>query len=120
VALKPGHNIGKAQYLFSRIDPKKADMWREQFGGSQADRQKKEEEAAKAAAKKTAKDAAKAKKKEKRAKEAAAAAGADGVAPVEATAKGGAESTDATTEGKNDESVEKVTDGVAQVTIPTS
>ncbi|KAL4785088.1 tRNA synthetases class I (M)-domain-containing protein [Aspergillus varians] len=120
VALKAGHKIGKAQYLFSRIDPKKADIWRDQFGGSQADRKKKEDEAAKVTAKKAAKDAAKAKKKEKKAKEAAAAAGAAGVAPVEATAKGGAEAIDVTTEGKNDESVEKVTDGIAQVTFPTS
>lgn len=115
-ALKPGHKIGKAKYLFSRIDSKKADEWREKFGGSQAERQKKEEEAAKAAAKKAA---SKAKKKEKR-----AGKPADGSAPpaggVEASAKGGAEATTATTEGKNDEAVEKVTDGVSQVTIPTS
>ncbi|KKK20720.1 hypothetical protein AOCH_006931 [Aspergillus ochraceoroseus] len=83
---------------FSRIDPKKADLWRDMFGGSQADRQKKEEEAAKAAAKKAAKDAAKAKKKEKRAKAAAAA-------------EGGAAS---------DEVIDQVADGVAQVTIPSS
>ena len=83
--------------------------------GSQAERQKKEEDAAKAAAKKAA---SKAKKKEKKAgKPADAAAPAGG---VEASAKGGAEATTATTEGKNDEAVEKVTDGVSQVTIPTS
>lgn len=108
VALKPGHKIGKAKYLFSRIDSKKADEWREMFGGSQEDRQKKEEEAAKIAAKKAA---ARAKKKEKKAK-----------APggVEASAKGGAEQTTTTTEGKNDEAVEKIADGVSQVTLPTS
>lgn len=33
--LKPGHNIGKAQYLFKRIDEKKVDEWRKLYGGSQ-------------------------------------------------------------------------------------
>ena len=113
VALKGGHKIGKAKYLFSRIDPKKADEWRELFGGSQADRQKKEDEAAKAAAKKAANKASKLKKKEKKAAQAAGTS-------VEASAKGGAEVIDTTTEGKNDEAVEKVVDGMAQVTIPTS
>ncbi|RJE25647.1 methionyl-tRNA synthetase [Aspergillus sclerotialis] len=108
VALKPGHRIGKAKYLFSRIDPKKADEWREIFGGSQEERQKKDEEAAKAAAKKAAN---RAKKKEKKAK---------ATGGVETSAKGGAEQTATTTEGKNDEAVEKVADGVSQVTIPTS
>ncbi|KAL1967522.1 hypothetical protein VTN77DRAFT_3037 [Rasamsonia byssochlamydoides] len=108
VAIKPGHKIGKAKYLFSRIDPKKADEWREMYGGSQLERQKKEEEAAKAAAKKAANKASKAKKKEKKGES------------VEATAKGGAEAPTATVEGQEDEAVQKVTDGVAQVTIPTS
>ncbi|CAG7962631.1 unnamed protein product [Penicillium nalgiovense] len=112
-SLKAGHKIGKAAYLFSRIDPKKADEWREMFGGSQADRKKKEEEAAKLAAKKAA---AKAKKKEK--KEKGRAAAPEG--GVEGSAKGGAEKVSVTTEGKNDEAVEKVADGVAQVTLPTS
>lgn len=67
VAIKPGHKIGKARYLFSRIDPKKADEWREMFGGSQLERQKKED-AAKAAARKSANKASKAKKKEKKPK----------------------------------------------------
>ena len=115
VALKPGHKIGKAKYLFSRIDSKKADEWRDMFGGSQAERQKKEEDAAKAAAKKAA---SKAKTKGKKAGKPAAEGEASG--SVEASAKGGAEATTATTEGKNDEAVEKVTDGVSQVTIPTS
>lgn len=115
VALKPGHKIGKAKYLFSRIDPKKADEWREFYGGSQAERQKKEEEAAKLAAKKAAN---KAKKKEKKGKGTGAAEGAG--KNVEASAKGDAEKPTETTEGKHDEAVEKVTDGVAQVTIPSS
>lgn len=111
--LKAGHKIGKAAYLFTRIDPKKADEWRELFGGSQADRKKKEEEAAKLAAKKAA---AKAKKKEKKEK---GRTGAD-AGGVEATAKGGAETVSAPTGAKGDEAVEKVADGVAQVTLPSS
>ncbi|CAG8319716.1 unnamed protein product [Penicillium salamii] len=114
-SLKAGHKIGKAAYLFTRIDPKKADEWRELFGGSQADRKKKEEESAKLAAKKAA---AKAKKKEKKEK-GRAGAGAE-AGGVEGTAKGGAEKISATTDGKNDEAVEKIADGVAQVTLPTS
>lgn len=111
--LKAGHKIGKAAYLFTRIDPKKADEWRELFGGSQADRKKKEEEAAKLAAKKAA---AKAKKKEKKEK---GRTGAD-AGGVEATAKGGAETVSAPTGAKGDEAVEKIADGVAQVTLPSS
>ena len=107
--IKPGHKIGKAKYLFSRIDPKKADEWRSLFGGSQADRQKKEEEAAKAEAKKAANKASRAKKKEKKATKDEATNGEE----VESTAKGGIE-------GKTDEAVDKVADGVAQVTIPSS
>lgn len=109
-SLKSGHKIGKAKYLFSRIDPKKADEWREAFGGSQAERAKKADDAAKAAAKKAA---VKAKKLEKKAK--AKAAGG-----IEASAKGGAENPSVTTEGPHDEAVEKITDGVSQVTLPTS
>ncbi|CDM30051.1 hypothetical protein DTO013E5_8080 [Penicillium roqueforti] len=111
-SLKAGHKIGKAAYLFTRIDPKKADEWREMFGGSQSDRKKKEDEAAKQAAKKAA---AKAKKKEK--KEKGRAGAPEG---VEASAKGGAQKASVTTEGENDEAVEKIADGVAQVTLPTS
>ena len=107
--IKPGHKIGKAKYLFSRIDPKKADEWRSLFGGSQADRQKKEEEAAKAEAKKAANKASRAKKKEKKATKDEATNGEE----VESTAKGGIE-------GKTDEAVDKVADGVAQVTLPSS
>lgn len=32
-AIKPGHHIGKAQYLFSRIDSSKIDEWFGKFGG---------------------------------------------------------------------------------------
>lgn len=35
LVLEPGHNIGKAQYLFKRIDEKKIDEWRALYGGQQ-------------------------------------------------------------------------------------
>jgi len=115
--IKPGHKIGKAQYLFTLIDPKKEDEWREMFGGTQAERAKREDEAAKKAAKKA--DAA-AKKAAKRA--ASKTKEVNGVPPaasqhssVESTATSGAKSMDV---GK--EPVDAVTDGVQQVTLPTS
>lgn len=110
--LKAGHNIGQAAYLFSRIDEKKADEWREHFGGNQAERQKKQEEAA---ALKEKKDAAKAKKKDKKHQN-------KGLG-VEATAKGpmnGTASEDKVELKGEDGPVDLVVDGVAQVTIPTS
>ncbi|GAA6005513.1 hypothetical protein JCM11491_003668 [Sporobolomyces phaffii] len=36
VDLLPGHRIGTAQHLFSRIDPKMVPVWRAQFGGAAA------------------------------------------------------------------------------------
>ncbi|KMQ41382.1 methionyl-tRNA synthetase [Trichophyton rubrum] len=109
-AIKPGHRVGKAKYLFSNIDVKKADEWREMFGGSQAERQKKEEEKAKQAAKK----AAKTKKKQQKSKtnEATSSEG-----PVEASARDGA---DAVAASIGDKAVEEVAEGVSQVTLPTS
>ncbi|KAL8744915.1 MAG: hypothetical protein Q9190_002896 [Brigantiaea leucoxantha] len=101
--IKPGHQIGKAKYLFTQIDPKKEEEWRNQFGGTQIERMKKEEEAAKAAAKKAV---AKAKKVKKNTK--------PEYANVETTAAGGAEPM------TNQEPVDAVTDGVQQVTLPTS
>ncbi|KAI9841700.1 MAG: putative methionine--tRNA ligase, cytoplasmic protein rar1 [Sclerophora amabilis] len=50
--LPPSHQIGKAAYLFTRIDEKKEEEWRAMFGGTQAERIKKEEETARKAAKK--------------------------------------------------------------------
>ncbi|QSS54377.1 methionyl-tRNA synthetase [Histoplasma capsulatum var. duboisii H88] len=97
--IKPGHQIGKAKYLFSQIDPKKADEWREMFGGSQAERLKKEQDAAKALAKKAA---TKAKKKEKKNK-----------SKGDGTMDGGSGN-------NNNEAVEKLADGVAQTTISSS
>ena len=114
--IKPGHEIGKAKYLFSLIDPKKEDEWREMFGGTQAERAKRDEEAAKKMAKKA--DAA-AKKAAKRA--ASKKQGSDEEEPaaskrsIESTATSGAKAMDA---GK--EPVDAVTDGVQQVTLPTS
>ena len=112
--LKSGHKIGKAAYLFSRIDEKKADEWRDMFGGNQDERKKKQEEEAKVAAKKqAAKDKAKAKKAGKK---------ASGVG-VEGSAKGGPEGktlANGLPQVGEDAAVDKVVDGVAQVTLPTS
>jgi methionyl-tRNA synthetase len=104
--IKPGHVIGKAKYLFSQIDPKKEEEWRAMFGGTQAERLKKEEESAKAAAKKAA---AKAKKAGKKAK------GKEEGKSVEGTAVEGAVPMEV---GR--EAVDGVTDGVQQVTLPSS
>ena len=113
--IKGGHKIGKAAYLFTKIDEKKVDEWRELFGGSQGERKKKQEEEAKIAAKKAAdKEKAQAKKKAKKAGPGKS---------VEASAKDGAEKTDlanGVSGTGEDAAVEKVTDGVSQVTIPTS
>ncbi|KAF9365066.1 putative methionine--tRNA ligase, cytoplasmic protein rar1 [Mortierella sp. NVP85] len=53
-SILPGHVIGKAEYLFKRIDEKQADVWRTQYGGSSSDPapedKKKKKKAAKAAA----------------------------------------------------------------------
>ena len=109
--IKPGQAIGKAKYLFSQIDPKKEDEWREMFGGTQADRIKREEEAARVTAKKAAE---KAKKAAKKAKKGTEEKGMEGKS-VEATATGAAEPL-----GEGKEPVDAVTDGVQQVTLPSS
>jgi len=72
--LASGHKIGKAAYLFTRIDDKKEAEWKERYGGSQATREleakekaakaadklrNKERKAAKKAAEKVAKEKAK-------------------------------------------------------------
>lgn len=36
IDLLPGHKLGTAQHLFSRIDPKQVPIWRAQFGGASA------------------------------------------------------------------------------------
>lgn len=38
VDVLPGHKIGQAQHLFSRIDPKMVPVWRAQFGGAAAEK----------------------------------------------------------------------------------
>lgn len=103
--IKPGHQIGKAKYLFTQIDPKREDEWREMYGGTQAERLKKEEASAKKAAQKAA---AKAKKAESKGKKL-------GEQGVEATATQGAKPAD-----PNKEPVDAVTDGVQQVMLPSS
>ena len=111
--LKPGHRIGKAKYLFTLIDPKKEDEWRDMYGGTQAERLKKEEESAKKAA---AKAAVKAKKAERKAKKPEQRAeNEDTQHSVEETATKGAEAI-----GIGKEPVDAVTDGVQQVMLPSS
>ncbi|KAI9829024.1 MAG: putative methionine--tRNA ligase, cytoplasmic protein rar1 [Thelocarpon impressellum] len=84
-ALAPGHAIGKAVYLFTRIDEKKEAEWRDMFGGTQAERKQKDDDAAKEAAKKAAK---KAKKKDKKGKPtSSAAAAAEGLSAETAPLK---------------------------------
>ncbi len=103
--IKPGHQIGKAKYLFMQIDPKREDEWREMYGGTQAERLKKEEASAKKAAQKAA---AKVKKAESKSKKL-------GEQGVEATATQGAEPAN-----PDREPVDAVTDGVQQVMLPSS
>lgn len=112
VYIKPGHKIGKAAYLFTRIDEKKADEWRDLFGGNQEEREKKKKAELEVAQKKAAaKERAKAKKTQKKA------------GGVESSAKGGVDGkakVNAETEIGEDAGVKGVADGVAQVTIPSS
>ena len=114
--IKPGHQIGKAKYLFGLIDAKKEDEWREMFGGTQAERAKRDEEAAKKAAKKTEAAAKKAAKKAaNKTMETNGEPTAANTHSIESTATSGAKAMDA---GK--EPVDAVTDGVQQVTLPSS
>ena len=46
-SLKGGHKIGKAAYLFQKIDDKKEEEWRTKYGGTQASRLAEEEAKAK-------------------------------------------------------------------------
>ena len=111
--IKPGHKIGKAKHLFSQISPEKEAEWREHYGGTQAERQKKEEDAAKKAAKKAAD---KAKKKAKK----AAGAGAGKPEEERAVESQGTRPTPVADGEKAEEPVDQVTDGVQQVMLPTS
>lgn len=107
--IKPGHVIGKARYLFTQIDLKKEDEWRSMYGGTQAERLRKEGETAKVAAKKAA---AKAKRVEKKTTKPEAVSKH---LTVEGTAIEGAKPL---APGKDP--LDAVTDGVPQVTFPTS
>lgn len=49
-ALPGGHKVGKAAYLFTKIDEKKEQEWREKYGGTQASRLAEEQAKAKKAA----------------------------------------------------------------------
>ncbi|KAG0261753.1 putative methionine--tRNA ligase, cytoplasmic protein rar1 [Mortierella polycephala] len=53
-AILPGHVIGKAEYLFKRIDEKQEDIWKAKYGGNGSaapeDKKKKKKASAKAAA----------------------------------------------------------------------
>lgn len=111
--LKPGHHIGKAKYLFTQIEPKKEDEWRDMYGGTQAERLKKEGETAKKAAAKAAEKAKKAERKAKKPEQQVEKEQAQ--QSVEETATKGAEAT-----GVGKEAVDAVTDGVQQVTLPSS
>jgi methionyl-tRNA synthetase len=62
-ALAGGHKIGKAAYLFTRIDEKKEEEWRTKYGGTQASRLAEEEAKAKKKADKERDKARKAAKK---------------------------------------------------------
>ena len=109
----PGHQINKAKYLFTLIDPKREDEWRNMYGGTQMERAKKEEEAAKKKAQKAADKARKAAKKTPRAAQAKDGDTSDLVAngrvsqkSVETTATEGAAPVQVGTEP-----VDSVTDG---------
>ncbi|KAM5430576.1 putative methionine--tRNA ligase [Microsporum canis] len=47
-SIKPGHEIGKSEHLFSRINPEKAEEWREKFGSDEVKKLKEEEVAVRA------------------------------------------------------------------------
>ncbi|KAK0668391.1 tRNA synthetases class I (M)-domain-containing protein, partial [Cercophora samala] len=46
-SIRPGHEIGLSQHLFSRIKPEKAEEWREKYGSEEAKKVKEEEAALK-------------------------------------------------------------------------
>lgn len=111
--IKPGHHIGKAKYLFTQIDPKKEEEWREMYGGTQAERLKKEEETAKKAAVKAAVKAKKAERKAKNPEHQVEKEQAQQC--VEEMGTKVAEAT-----GVSEEPVDAVTNGIQQITLPSS
>lgn len=125
VYLEAGHKIGKASYLFTKIEDNKADYWRDMYGGNQEERRRKEEEAAKVAARKAAQ---KAKAKEKKAKAKQGGEKKEGVREGEGEGvKGevvdGAEGflrEEGEVRIEEGKALEEVLDGVVQVTLPKS
>lgn len=103
--LQPGHQVGKAKHLFTLIDPKKEDEWRSMYGGTQAERLKREEEITKIMAKKAALKAKKVEKKRRQPGQ----QDTDTKAPVSATSL---------ESGKKP--VDTLTDGMQQVSLPAS
>lgn len=103
--IKPGHHIGKAKYLFTLIESKREDEWRGMYGGTQAERLKKDEETAKKAAAKAAVKAKKAERKTKKPEHQFEREHAQ--RNVEGTATSGAEAT-----GIGKEAVDGITDGI--------
>ena len=77
--LKPGHKIGKAAYLFSRIDEKKIAEWKDKFGGTS------ESKAAEAEAQRKKQEDKERKKARKAAKRAEGAAAAEAAAATGAS-----------------------------------
>lgn len=111
--IQPGHHIGKAKYLFTQIDPKREEEWREMYGGTQAERLKKEEETARKVAAKAAVKAKRAERKTKKPEEQVEKE--QGQQSVERMGTMEVEGT-----GVSNEPVDAVTDGVQQVTLPSS
>jgi len=106
--IKPGHKIGQAAYLFSQIKPEKEQEWREMFGGDEAKKAKLEKEA-KAAARKAEKAAKKLKK-----------AGDSDHHETDGKSGGSVEKKSAEADLKSDPAIQKIADGVQQVSLQTS
>jgi len=88
--VKPGHKIGRAAYLFTRIDEKKISEWKEQYGGTSESRaaeaeakQKKAEQKERDKARRAARRAAKAAEAQAGPSNEAGAASKDGDAKAE-------------------------------------
>lgn len=88
--IKPKHRINKARYLFTQIDAKNEQAWKEMYGGTQEERLKIEEAAAKKKAAKEAKKSKKTGKKDKGPEGVQLNGTPTGLSSVEATATGGA------------------------------
>lgn len=104
--IKPGHRILKARHLFTMIDAKKEQEWRDMYGGTQEERLKKDEAAAKKRAQKEARKAKKAGKRDVQADDEQTNGSAGVLSSIEATATGGAKPMQ-----EGIEPVDSVTDG---------